>query len=38
MRKNVKKVTEKFGTFFRIEVRDAAGNQAYSNAYYADSP
>ena len=28
---------ECFGTFFRIEVRDAAGNRAYSNAYYTDS-
>ena len=28
---------EKLGTFFRIEVRDAAGNRAYSNAYFTDS-
>ena len=28
---------EKIGAFFRIEVRDAAGNRAYSNAYYTDS-
>jgi hypothetical protein len=30
-------VPEKFGAFFRIEVRDAAGNRAYSNAYFTDS-
>ena len=28
---------ECFGAFFRIEVKDAAGNRAYSNAYYTDS-
>ena len=30
-------VPEKIGAFFRIEVRDAAGNRAYSNAYFTDS-
>ena len=29
-------VPEKFGKFFRIEVRDAAGYKAFSNAYYPD--
>ena len=28
---------EKLGAFFRIELRDAAGNRAYSNAYFTDS-
>ncbi len=27
---------EKFGTYFRIEVRDAAGCKAYSTAYFTD--
>ncbi len=27
---------EKFGTYFRIEVRDEKGNHAYSNAYFID--
>jgi hypothetical protein len=27
---------EKFGTYFRIEVRDTAGYRAFSNAYYTD--
>jgi hypothetical protein len=30
-------VPEKIGAFFRIELRDTAGNRAYSNAYYTDS-
>ena len=30
-------IPEKIGAFFRIEVRDAAGNRAYSNAYFTDS-
>lgn len=29
-------VPEKFGKFFRLEVRDAAGYKAFSNAYYPD--
>ena len=29
-------VPEKFGSYFRIEVRDAAGYKAFSNAYYPD--
>jgi hypothetical protein len=30
-------IPEKIGAFFRIEVRDTAGNRAYSNAYFTDS-
>ena len=29
-------VPEKFGKYFRFEVRDAAGYRAFSNAYYTD--
>ena len=29
-------VPEKFGTYFRIEVRDEKGNHAYSNAYFVE--
>ena len=29
-------VPEKFGKYFRFEVRDAAGYKAFSNAYYTD--
>lgn len=30
-------IPEKIGAFFRIEVRDAAGKRAFSNAYFTDS-